>query len=91
VRIIVSARQEANYAYVPPLMAGLSVKVLLADRGYDVNHVVDTAHLRCHLIENVFRWLNQYRGIATRYAKRSDSFLAALYLRFIFLPFDDTL
>ncbi|MDR2150781.1 MAG: transposase [Spirochaetaceae bacterium] len=43
-----------------------------------------------HLIENVFRWLKQYRGIATRHAKRSDSFLAALYLRFIFLPFEST-
>ncbi|MDR2193383.1 MAG: hypothetical protein LBP19_02810 [Treponema sp.] len=31
----------------------------------------------CHLIENVFRWLKQWRSIATRYAKRSDSFLAA--------------
>ncbi|MDR2149766.1 MAG: hypothetical protein LBO67_02930 [Spirochaetaceae bacterium] len=44
---------------------------------------------KSHLIENVFRWLKQYRGIATRYAQRSDSFLAALYLRSIFLSFDD--
>ncbi|MDR2150023.1 MAG: IS5 family transposase [Spirochaetaceae bacterium] len=116
VRIIVSAGQEADCTYALPLMAGVSVKVLLADRGYDVNHVVDTAcaggikvvipskrswkvvrtydtelYKKRHLSENVFRWLKQYRGIATRYAKRSDSFLAALYLRFIFLPFDDTL
>ncbi|MDR2151137.1 MAG: transposase, partial [Spirochaetaceae bacterium] len=87
-------------------------KVLLADRGYDVNHVVDTAcaggikvvipskrsrkvvrtydkeqYKKRHLIENIFRWLKQWRGIATRYAKRSDSFLAALYLRSIFLVF----
>ncbi|MDR2149991.1 MAG: transposase, partial [Spirochaetaceae bacterium] len=40
-----------------------------------------------HLIENVFRWLKQYRGIATRYAQRSDSFLAALYLSSISLAF----
>ncbi|MDR2150689.1 MAG: hypothetical protein LBO67_07770 [Spirochaetaceae bacterium] len=86
VRIIVSAGQEADYAYAPPLMAGVSVKVLLADRGYDVNHVVDTAHSRCHLIEHVFRWLKQYRGIATRYAKRPDSFLAALYLPLLLSP-----
>ncbi|MDR2151033.1 MAG: hypothetical protein LBO67_09580 [Spirochaetaceae bacterium] len=90
VRIIVSAGQEADCTYAPPLMAGVSVKVLLADRRYDVNYVVDTAHSRRHLIENVFRWLKQWRGIATRYAQRSDSFLAALYLRSIFLPFDDT-
>ncbi|MDR2151034.1 MAG: transposase [Spirochaetaceae bacterium] len=43
VRIIVSAGQEADCAYAPPLMAGLSVKVLLADRGYDVNQGGDTA------------------------------------------------
>ncbi|MDR2194012.1 MAG: transposase, partial [Treponema sp.] len=40
-----------------------------------------------HRIENVFRWLKQWRGIATRYAQRSDSFLAALYLRSISLSF----
>jgi transposase len=115
VRIRVSAGQEADCTYAPPLMAGLSVKVLIADRGYDVNQVIDTAcargikvvipskrsrkvvktydtelYKKRHLIEHVFRWLKQYRGIATRYAKRSDSSLAALYLRFIFLPFDDT-
>ncbi|MDR2149276.1 MAG: IS5 family transposase [Spirochaetaceae bacterium] len=115
VRIIVSAGQEADCTYAPPLMTGLSVKVLIADRGYDVNQVIDTAcargikivipskrsrkvvrtydkelYKKRHLIENVFRWLKQWRGIATRYAQRSDSFLAALYLRSIFLPFDDT-
>ncbi|MDR2149699.1 MAG: hypothetical protein LBO67_02540 [Spirochaetaceae bacterium] len=40
-----------------------------------------------HLIENVFRLLKQYRGIATRSAQCSDSFLAVLYLRSIFLVF----
>jgi transposase len=116
VRIIVSAGQEADCTYALPLMAGVSVKVLIADRGYDVNQVVYTAcaggikkvvipskrslkvvrtydkelYKKRHLIEHVFRGLKQYRGIATRHAQRSDSFLAALYLRFIFLPFDDT-
>ncbi|MDR2150845.1 MAG: transposase [Spirochaetaceae bacterium] len=33
VRIIVSAGQEADCAYAPPLIVGLSVKVLIADRG----------------------------------------------------------
>ncbi|MDR2193159.1 MAG: transposase [Treponema sp.] len=112
VRIIVSAGQEADCTYAPPLRAGLSVKVLIADRGYDVNQVIDTAcaggikvvipskrswkvvrtydreqYKERHRIENVFRWLKQWRGIATRYAQRSDSFLAALYLRSIFLVF----
>ncbi|MDR2149534.1 MAG: transposase [Spirochaetaceae bacterium] len=33
VRIIVSAGQEADCTYALPLRAGLSVKVLIADRG----------------------------------------------------------
>ncbi|MDR2193206.1 MAG: transposase, partial [Treponema sp.] len=91
--IIVSAGREADCAYAPRLMAGVSVKVLLADRGYEVNQVIDTAcaggskvvipskrsrkvvrtydrerYKKRHRIEHVFRWLKQWRGIATRYA-----------------------
>ena len=38
-----------------------------------------------HLVENAFLHLKQWRGIATRYAKRSDSFLAAVQIRCISL------
>lgn len=34
-----------------------------------------------HLVENAFLKLKQWRGIATRYAKRASSFLAAVQLR----------
>lgn len=34
-----------------------------------------------HLVENAFLKLKQWRGIATRYAKRSASFLSAVQLR----------
>lgn len=34
-----------------------------------------------HLVENAFLHLKQWRGIATRYAKRSSSFLAAVQIR----------
>ena len=34
-----------------------------------------------HLVENAFLRLKQWRGIATRYAKRSASYLAAVQLR----------
>ncbi|MDR2193994.1 MAG: transposase [Treponema sp.] len=109
VHIIVSAGREADCAYAPLLMAGLPVKVLIADREYDMNHAVDTARSRGievvvipskrsrteqryydkelykerHVIEHVFRWITQWRGSATCYAKRSDSFLAALSVRCI--------
>jgi transposase len=36
-----------------------------------------------HLVENAFLYLKQWRGIATRYAKNSASFLAAIQIRCI--------
>jgi transposase len=38
-----------------------------------------------HLVENAFLYLKQWRGIATRYAKNTASFLAAIQIRCIFL------
>lgn len=38
-----------------------------------------------HLVENAFLHLKRWRGIATRYAKRSHSFLAAVQIRCIAL------
>jgi hypothetical protein len=32
-------------------------------------------------VENAIRDLKEWRGIATRYAKRADSFLAAVHIR----------
>jgi transposase len=36
-----------------------------------------------HLVENAFLKLKQWRGISTRYAKNSASFLAAVHIRCI--------
>jgi transposase len=36
-----------------------------------------------HLVENAFLMLKRWRGIATRYAKNTDSFLAAVRIRCI--------
>jgi len=38
-----------------------------------------------HLVENAFLHLKQWRGIATRYAKNTDSFAAAIQIRCIAL------
>jgi len=38
-----------------------------------------------HLVENAFLHLKRWRGIATRYAKTTSSFLAAVQIRCIFL------
>ena len=38
-----------------------------------------------HLVENAFMHLKRWRGIATRYAKRSKSFLNAIVIRIVFI------
>ena len=38
-----------------------------------------------HLVENAFLHLKRWRGIATRYAKNTDSFVAAVHIRCIAL------
>ena len=38
-----------------------------------------------HLVENGFLDFKQWRGVATRYAKRADSFLAICQIRAMFL------
>jgi len=40
---------------------------------------------RRHLVENAFLHLKRWRGIATRYAKHTASFLAAIHIRCIAL------
>ena len=48
--------------------------------------VYDKYLYKCrHLIENAFLHLKQWRGIATRYAKNTESFLAAVHIRCIAL------
>ncbi|WPX96285.1 IS5 family transposase [Candidatus Bandiella woodruffii] len=84
----------------------MKAEYLLADRGYDVNYIIDHAQelgmsvvippkknritqrkydkdlykIR-HIVENTFLHLKRWRGIATRYAKNSASFLAAIQIR----------
>ena len=91
------------------MIKGIDAIALLADRGYDVNTIIEQARsmgmeivippkknrkeqrnydkdlykLR-HLIENAFLMLKQWRGIATRYAKNADSFLAAVRIRALY-------
>jgi transposase len=49
-------------------------------RGYD-----EALYTLRHLVENAFLHLKRWRGIATRYAKNSASFLAAIHIRCIAL------
>jgi len=57
-------------AVIPPK------KNRLDQREYD-----DYLYKLRHLVENAFLKLKQWRGIATRYAKHTQSFLAAVQIR----------
>lgn len=91
------------------MIGGFDAEILLADRGYDTNAIIDTAldsgMIVCippkknrkvqrdydkelykfrHIVENSFLMLKSWRGIATRYAKKTSSFLAAVQIRAMF-------
>lgn len=108
VRAIITAGTVADCTQAVGLIDGLTAEMLLADKGYDSNAILEKAlsqgmnpvippkrnrldqreydkeiyKLR-HLVENAFLWLKRWRGIATRYAKNTASFLAAVHIRCI--------
>jgi transposase len=105
-RAIITAGTVADCTQALGLIDGLTTEMLLADKGYDSNAILEKAlsqgmnpvippkrnrkeqreydkemyKLR-HLVENAFLHLKRWRGIATRYAKNSKSFLAAIHIR----------
>ena len=72
--IVEQAQKQGMIAVIPPRK---NRKVL---REYD-KHLYQLRHL----IENAFLHLKRWRGIATRYAKNSASFLVAVQIRCIAL------
>ena len=72
--IVALAEQQGMRAVIPPRK---NRKVL---RDYD-RHL----YKQRHLVENAFLHIKQWRGIATRYAKRLSSFLAAAQIRCLVL------
>ena len=109
VRVFITAGTTADCSLGIQLIEGIDVIALLADRGYDVNAIIELAreagievcippkknrveqrdydkelYKYRHIVENVFRMLKEWRGIATRYAKNTSSFLAAVRVRCIF-------
>jgi transposase len=72
--IVKQANQQGMEVVIPPR------KNRKVRREYDA----DLYKLR-HLVENAFLHLKRWRGIATRYAKNSASFLAAVHIRCIAL------
>jgi transposase len=108
IRAIITAGTVADCTQAAGLIDGLTAEMLLADKGYDSNAILEKAlsqgmqpiippkknrkdqreydkeiyKLR-HLVENAFLHLKRWRGIATRYAKNTASFLAAVHIRCI--------
>ena len=95
VRVFITQGTTADCTQTRRLIEGLDADYLLADRGYDSNAIIEQARkqgmgvialykLR-HLVENPFLHLKRWRGIATRYAKNTAPFLAAVQIRCIAL------
>ena len=72
--IISFAREKEMEIIIPPK------KNRLKQREYD-----KYLYRMRHLVENVFLRFKEWRGIATRYAKNSASYLAAVQIRCLFL------
>jgi len=72
--MVAQAESQGMIAVIPPR------KSRKIQRAYDK----DLYKLR-HLVENAFLHLKRWRGIATRYAKNAQSFLAAVQIRCIAL------
>ena len=73
-RIVEQAKIQGMQLVIPPK------KSRKRQREYD-----QYVYKMRHLIENAFLHLKRWRGIATRYAKNSASFLAAVQIRCIAL------
>jgi len=72
--ILVQAQSQGMSAVIPPK------KNRKDQRYYDKD-----LYKHRHLVENAFLHLKRWRGIATRYAKNTASFLAAVHIRCIAL------
>ncbi len=72
--ILEQARAQSIESVIPPK------RNRKEQRDYDK----DLYRLR-HLVENAFLHLKRWRGIATRYAKNTTSFLAAVHIRCLVL------
>lgn len=72
--ILEQAKNQGMEPVIPPK------KNRVVQREYD-----EELYKLRHLVENAFLHLKQWRGIATRYAKNTASFLAAIHIRCIAL------
>lgn len=72
---------------------GIQARILLRQNRKEQRDYDKYLYRRRHLVENAFLHINQWRGIATRFAKNLLSFLAAAWIRCLasgFASRDDT-
>ena len=65
------------------IAAGMQVVIPPKKNRLDQREYDDYLYKLRHLVENAFLILKRWRGIATRYAKNTASFLAAVHIRCI--------
>jgi len=105
VRIIITVGTVNDCTKAIELTEGIAHDILIADRGYDMDSIVENAvkndvavvippkknrknqriysreaYRVRHRVENAFEVLKRWQGIATRYAKHTASFLAAVQI-----------
>jgi transposase len=73
-KIVETAQKQGMQVVIPPK------KNRIEKRSYD-----SYLYKLRHLVENAFLHLKGWRGVATRYAKKTSSYLAAVQIRCIFL------
>ena len=66
------------------IQSAIAVIPSKSNRTYKIPHDL-SLYKRRHLVENAFLHLKQWRGIETRYAKNTTSFLAAVLIRVMIL------
>jgi len=74
---------DANDTIDTALAAGMTVVIPPKKNRKEQREYDEYLYKLRHLIENAFLVLKRWRGIATRYAKNSASFLAAVHIRCI--------
>ena len=75
----------ADITIAPELTADIDAGAAIADKGYDSQEFVEALEAEgIELVENAIQQLKEWRGVATRYAKRASSFLAIVQIRCVF-------
>ena len=79
--VIADKAYDADERVLEPLQKAGKTAVIppQANRTYQRSYDQDLYKVR-HRIENFFAKLKQYRAMATRYDKRAQTFLAAVYM-----------